>query len=260
MDATKRHLTYLENKYGITILRERWKMQVAGAVRNVGYPFYSKQFAEYIGRLQKHNFQWEDEPFDVLCAKYPNCKAALRWWCNAWKDEPHKPLQTEIASARFLKEFMIENPPTFKISSRCCNESKKKVGDATYKKYNFDIQLIGIRKAEGGARSTGIKSCMADGKHGKQYYPLFWWRAEDKTAFENTYDITHSDAYTVYGCKRTGCAGCPFAGRHNKELAMLHQYEPKLANAVEHIFAPAYEYANKYQEYKNMRKAMNKGS
>lgn len=260
MDATKRHLVYLENKYGITILRERGETQVAGAVRNVGYPFYSKKFSEYIGRLQKHNFQWEDEPFDVLLKKYPNCKAALRWWCNNWKDEPHKPLQSEIASAKYLKEFMIENPPTFSISNRCCNESKKKVGDATYKKYNFDIQLIGIRKAEGGARSTSIKSCMADGKHGKQYYPLFWWKAEDKTAFENTYDITHSDAYTVYGCKRTGCAGCPFAGRYSKELAMLHQYEPKLANAVEHIFAPAYEYVNKYQEYKNMRKATDKRS
>lgn len=260
MDATKRHLVYLENKYGITILRERGETQVAGAVRNVGYPFYSKKFSEYIGRLQKHNFQWEDEPFDVLLKKYPNCKAALRWWCNNWKDEPHNPLQSEIASAKYLKEFMIENPPTFSISNRCCNESKKKVGDATYKKYNFDIQLIGIRKAEGGARSTSIKSCMADGRHGKQYYPLFWWKAEDKTAFENTYDITHSDAYTVYGCKRTGCAGCPFAGRYSKELAMLHQYEPKLANAVEQIFAPAYEYANKYQEYKNMRKATDKRS
>lgn len=260
MDSTKRHLVYLENKYGITILRERGETQVAGAIRNVGYPFYSKNFSEYIGRLQKHNFQWEDEPFDVLLKKYPNCKAALRWWCNNWKDEPHKPLQSEIASAKYLKEFMIENPPTFSISNRCCNESKKKVGDATYKKYNFDIQLIGIRKAEGGARSTSIKSCMADGRHGKQYYPLFWWKAEDKTAFENTYDITHSDAYTVYGCKRTGCAGCPFAGRYSKELAMLHQYEPKLANAVEHIFAPAYEYANKYQEYKNMRKATDKRS
>ena len=52
MDATKRHLTFLEEKYNIKIHRERGKMQVAGAVRNVGYPFYSKQFAEYIYRLQ----------------------------------------------------------------------------------------------------------------------------------------------------------------------------------------------------------------
>lgn len=254
MNATKRHLTFLEDKYGIAIQRERGKMQVAGAVRTVGYPFYSKQFAEYIYRLQKHWFQWEDEPFDVLCAKYPNCKAALRWWCNAWKDEPHKPLQTEIASAKFLKEFMIENPPTFNISSRCCNESKKKVGDAVRKKYGGDIQLIGIRKAEGGARSTGVKSCMTDGAHGKQYYPLFWWKAEDKAAFEAAYNIVHSDAYTVYGCKRTGCAGCPFAGHFEDELAMLHQYEPKLANAVEHIFSPAYDYTRAYRKFKKEHK------
>lgn len=254
MNATKRHLTFLEDKYGIAIQRERGKMQVAGAVRTVGYPFYSKQFAEYIYRLQKHWFQWEDEPFDVLCAKYPNCKAALRWWCNAWKDEPYKPLQTEIASAKFLKEFMIENPPTFNISSRCCNESKKKVGDAVRKKYGGDIQLIGIRKAEGGARSTGVKSCMTDGAHGKQYYPLFWWKAEDKAAFEAAYNIVHSDAYTVYGCKRTGCAGCPFAGHFEDELAMLHQYEPKLANAVEHIFSPAYDYTRAYRKFKKEHK------
>lgn len=254
LDATKRHLTFLEDKYGIAIQRERGKMQVASAVRTVGYPFYSKQFAEYIYRLQKHGFQWEDEPFDVLCAKYPNCKAALRWWCSAWKDEPHKPLQSEIASAKLMKEFMMANQPTFNISNRCCTESKKKVGDAVRKKYGGDIQLVGIRKAEGGARSTGVKSCMANGVHGKQYYPLFWWKAEDKDAFEKVYDIKHSDAYTLYGCKRTGCAGCPFAGHFEDELAMLHQYEPKLANAVEHIFSPAYDYTRAYRKFKEEHK------
>ena len=33
-------------------------------------------------RLQRHNFQWEDEPFEVLYAKYPKCQSALQWWCN----------------------------------------------------------------------------------------------------------------------------------------------------------------------------------
>ena len=257
MEATKRHLTFLEEKYNIKIYRERGKMQVAGAVLNVGYPFYSKKFAEYIYRLQKHGFHWEDEPFEVLYKRYPQCKAALRWWCNNWKDEAHKPLQSEIASARLLKQFMIENPPNFAISSRCCNESKKKVGDMVRKKYGGDIQLIGIRKAEGGARSTGVKSCMADGPHGKQYYPLFWWKAEDKAEFEIAYNIVHSEAYSAYGCKRTGCAGCPFSGRFEEELTMLRQYEPKLANAVEHIFSPAYEYMRAYRSYRDNVKFIN---
>lgn len=254
MNATKRHLTFLKDKYGIAIQRERGEMQVAEAVHKVGYPFRSKQFSEYIYRLQKHNFQWEDEPFDVLLKKYPNCKSALKWWCSCQADEPHKPYQSEIASARLLKEFMIQNPPTFPISQKCCVFSKKKPGYMAYKKYKPDIQIIGIRKAEGGTRSTSITSCIANGKHGKQYYPLFWWRSEDKLAFESVYGITHSDAYTVYGCKRTGCSGCPFAGHFEDELAMLHQYEPKLANAVEHIFSPAYDYTRAYRKFKKEHK------
>lgn len=79
---------------------------------------------------------------------------------------------------------------------------------------------------------------------------MFWWKAEDKAAFEATYNIIHSDAYTVYGCKRTGCAGCPFAGHFEDELTMLRQHEPKLANAVEHIFAPSYEYIRAYRIFK----------
>lgn len=150
MDATKAHIRYLKGRYGIEIHEESGKKKVAAAVRSVGYPFYSKQFSEYIERLQKHNFKWEDKPFDVLYAEYPQCKAALRWWCNNWKAEPHRPLQTEIASAAYLKEFMVRNPPTFSISKKCCDLAKKSAGDLARKKYAAGIQFIGVRKAEGG--------------------------------------------------------------------------------------------------------------
>ena len=169
MDATKAHIRYLKGRYGIEIHEESGKKKVAAAVRSVGYPFYSKQFSEYIERLQKHNFKWEDKPFDVLYAEYPQCKAALRWWCNNWKAEPHRPLQTEIASAAYLKEIMVRNPPTFSISKKCCDLAKKSAGDLARKKYAAGIQFIGVRKAEGGARSTNYKSCMSDGRHGLQY-------------------------------------------------------------------------------------------
>lgn len=140
----------------------------------------NKVVSEYIDRLQTHDFQWEDKPFDVLCQEYPNCKAALRWWCNNWRNEPHKPLQTEIASRGKLKEFMILNPPTFRISKRCCDLAKKSAGDLARAKFDVGIQFIGVRKAEGGPRSTVYKSCMADGKHGLQHFPLFWWSNDDK--------------------------------------------------------------------------------
>lgn len=198
MAATKRHLKYLQERYGIEIHTESGHKKVAAAVRSDGYPFMNKVVSEYIDRLQTHDFQWEDKPFDVLCQEYPNCKAALRWWCNNWKSEPHKPLQTEIASRGRLKEFMILNPPTFRISKRCCDLAKKSAGDLARAKFGVGIQFIGVRKAEGGPRSTVYKSCMADGKHGLQHFPLFWWSNDDKRAFERTYDIRHSDAYTIW--------------------------------------------------------------
>lgn len=250
MAATKRHLKYLQERYGIEIHTESGHKKVAAAVLSDGYPFMNKVVSEYIDRLQTHDFQWEDKPFDVLCQEYPNCKAALRWWCNNWRSEPHKPLQTEIASRGRLKEFMILNPPTFRISKRCCDSAKKSAGDLARTKFDVEIQLIGVRKAEGGPRSTVFKSCMADGKHGLQHFPLFWWSNDDKRAFERTYDIRHSDAYTVYGCSRTGCAGCPFGSRFESELEMLNTFEPSLGMAVSRIFSPSYEYTRVFRDFK----------
>ena len=40
------------------------------------------QVSEWIERLQRHNFQWEDKSFDELYKEYPKCKVALQWWCN----------------------------------------------------------------------------------------------------------------------------------------------------------------------------------
>lgn len=39
-----------------------------------------------------------------------------------------------------------------------------------------------------------------------------------------------------------------------EELKILHKYEPKLASAVEHIFAPSYEYTRAYRKFKESRK------
>lgn len=39
-----------------------------------------------------------------------------------------------------------------------------------------------------------------------------------------------------------------------EEVEILHKYEPKLASAVEHIFAPSYEYTRAYRKFKESRK------
>ena len=258
MEATKRHLTYLENKYDIKIHRVKSQKQVAQAVKEHGYPFLTKQQSEYIDRLQKHNFQWEDDTYENLVKKYPNCQSALRWWCNNWREEPHRPLQTEIASKSYLKEFIIANPPSFKISIKCCDYAKKHIGDKYRKQIDAQIQFIGIRKAEGGTRSTTYNNCFIDGKHGIQHFPLFWWTNEDKEEYEKYQKIKHSDAYTIYGCTRTGCAGCPFSANCFNEIEMLKTFEPNLAKAVSAIFKPALEYRKYYIEFRDEMKKKNK--
>ena len=74
--ATKDHLKYLEEKYGIEIERFRAKVPVPLGCQRYGQPFLSKRVSQYISRLQRHNFKWEDKPFDELYAEYPAFKNA----------------------------------------------------------------------------------------------------------------------------------------------------------------------------------------
>ena len=159
--ATKQHLKALEEKYGIAIERKRAKTPVPLGCKTWGQPFMSKQISQYISRLQAHNFQWEDEPFDVLYQRYPNCKAALRWWCNAFGPDS----QINIEKCRLLKEFMIANPPDFPISDGCCKGAKKDVAHDFVREIKATINMVGIRKAEGGARATAYKSRIAELDH-----------------------------------------------------------------------------------------------
>lgn len=175
--ATKRHLEYLEQKYGITIERYRAKIPVPLGVKKYGVPFLSKKISNNIQRLQKHGFKWEDKPFEELYAEYPRCKSALRWWCNQWGEKS----KLNISNRKWLKEFMIANPPDFPISSGCCDGAKKGTAKMVEKIINPDLSIQGVRKAEGGIRSTAYKSCFDEiCGEADQFRPIFWFKKDDK--------------------------------------------------------------------------------
>ena len=251
--ATKDHLDYLEEKYDINIEREKAIKPIPLACKEYGQPFISKQVSEYIQILQRHNFKWEDKPFEELYKEYPGSKVALRWWCNNW----NKNSNFNISRNKYLKEFMIENPPNFKISNLCCKYAKKDVAKKYTKQNNIDLSIYGVRKAEGGIRSIAYKNCFStyDGK-ADEYRMLYWLTNADKEEYEQYYNITHSDCYTKYGFVRTGCAGCPYA--KDPTLEVLKEYEPKLYNAVNHIFKESYEYTKKYREFVKEQRAKEK--
>lgn len=242
--ATKEHIRYLEDKYNIKIETIRPRIPIPLSCRIYGQPFISKHVSEMISRLQNHNFKWEDKSFEVLIKEYPNCKSALEWWCNTKPSPSHN-----IKQNKLLKEFLIENPPEFIISQKCCKHAKKDLSHNKLKE-GYDLNITGIRKSEGGVRSTAYKTCFDITNKGyDNYRPIFWYSDEDKKYYKEFFNITNSKCYTEYGLKRTGCCGCPYSRNLKQELDILDKHEPKLYKAVNNVFKDSYDYTKKYKEY-----------
>lgn len=258
--ATKEHLDFLEQKYGVTIERQRPVKTVPASCMEYGQPFLSKFISEMLCRLQRHGFQWEDEPYEVLSQRYnTGCDSAIKWWCN--RHDPNPGFTTSmwnINRRQYLKEFLIAHPPTFKISNKCCTYAKKSPGKKYDKENNIDLSIIGVRKAEGGIRA-GLKVCFTDGSKGADVYrPVFWYTNPDKADYETLFGVTHSRCYTEYGLKRTGCVGCPYNPRLLDELAIMEVHEPGLYKACAHVFKDSYEYTRQYREFVAEMKAKEK--
>lgn len=248
MSASKEHITYIEEKYVVKVHRIKPKVQVVPAIRKHGEPFCSKYVSEMISRLQKHGFLWQDEPYEVLESKFPNCKSALRWWTNTGVSR-----QFCIAQHRGLKEFMIKYPPTFKVSAQCCEYAKKSVIYDMVKKNDVELSVNGVRKSEGGVRKTIYKNCFQDSSSfgSAVYRPIFWFKKSDIDEYCNIFNITHSKCYSLYGLKRTGCAACPFGRERGLELEALEKHEQNLFKGVQNVFKNTFEYTRMYEDYKN---------
>lgn len=246
--ATKDHLKYLEDKYGIEIIEKNAKKPIPITCREYGQPFISKQVSEWIERLQKHNFKWEDKSFEELYKEYPDCKAALRWWCNEWGEKS----KFNISYNKGLKEFMIVNHPKFKISPKCCKYAKKDIIHDFIEQNDFDLNCYGVRKAEKGARSSAYKNCFTNNATNEdidEYRPIFWYKDFTKKVYESFFGIEHSKCYTEYGLKRTGCAGCPYNQDFEEELKVIGKHESKLFKAVNNIFGESYKYTREYRKF-----------
>lgn len=256
--ATKKQIQYLNEKYDVEIQVIPPIKPIPLCVREYGVPFWSKHVSEMITCLQRYDFKWEDKPFEELILEYPNCKAALQWWCNGYVRRDGKVSNFDIAYTPYLKEFLMANPPQFKISNKCCHYAKKQPGKKYLESSDYDLNCIGIRKAEGGIRSARYKNCYTSQTEGaNQYRPLFWFSDADKSEYENYYDIKHSDCYEVWGMTRTGCAGCPLSKEWEDELALAEKYEPKFHKAMLKIFGESYEYRRKFEAFRKEMKSKN---
>lgn len=273
MKATRDHVKATAEKYGVEIETVRPKTNIVKAVREHGVPFVSKIMSTQLGEWQKKGVPLTiADEYDAaedkaakraeLKERYSGCESLINFLCccNS-KGEPRPNIQLVINSSKYMRDFISECPPDFKISAKCCDYCKKHPAHNIQKDY--DMVITGERRDEGGMRSVPRKDCTtmcftetADGKF--RLRPLYYVTDSDKAWYKEYYGIKYSDAYEVYGLTRTGCCGCPISYKAVADLEKIRPYEPGVVKAAWNIFGKSYEYRKMYNEYKERRKRADK--
>jgi 3'-phosphoadenosine 5'-phosphosulfate sulfotransferase (PAPS reductase)/FAD synthetase len=268
MQATKDHVKATAQKYGVEIEEVRPKLNIVQATRKYGQPFVSKIMSGGLSEWQKKGIpltiadeydQAEDKiaKRKELKERYPKCESLINFLCCCnGKGEPRPNIQLVINSSKYMRDFIAENPPSFKISAKCCDYCKKQVAHRVQKDY--ELIITGERRDEGGMRSVPRKDntalCFGEMASGQfRLRPLYYVSDKDKAWYKEEYGIKYSDAYEVYGLTRTGCCGCPISYKAVDDLEMIGKYEPNIVKAAWSIFGDSYRYRKEYNDYKQRR-------
>lgn len=270
MKATKDHVKDVMQKYGVEIETVRPKVNIVQATRRHGQPFVSKIMSGGLEEWQKKEVplsiaeeyeQAEDKAAkrQELRERYPGCESVINFLCccNS-KGEPRPNIQLVINSSKYMREFIAEYPPEFRISAKCCDYCKKQIAHQVQKGY--EMVITGERRDEGGMRSVPRQGdanetmCFTETAEGQfRFRPLYYVSDKDKDYYKQTFGVRYSDAYEVYGMKRTGCCGCPISYRATEDLELIRPHEPNLVKAAWNVFGDSYRYRRKYIEYKRKR-------
>lgn len=268
LGADMEHMEYLSDKYGVDIDIQEIDGVVKKTTKRFGLPFLSMVVSYNIARLQEMDFEWEDKPFEELCEKYleivdkPSNKntlelngkyykgsyGALRWWCNQYDSRIYN-----INKNTYLKEFLIDNPPTFRISDKCCKEVIKKPLHK-YATNKYDIVLVDSIDIKGSMKSKRsnkfIKANMVNRKY-DQYMPLFDFSETDIMVYKKFYNLKFSDSYEIYHNSGGICIGCPYGGLDgiNADMRMAKRFAQGTGMRARKIFEETYQYTKAYTEY-----------
>lgn len=275
MKATKDHVKKTAEKYGVEITEYRPRVNIVTATRKEGLPFVSKIMSYGLNEWQKKQVplsvadeydQAEDKAAkrQELRERYPHCESVINFLCCCNSaGEPRPNIQLVINSSKYMRDFIGEHPPDFKISAKCCDYCKKQLAHSVQK--DFDMVITGERRDEGGMRSVPRKDntalCFTETADGRfRLRPLYYVSDVDKAWYKDYYKVRYSDAYEVYGLTRTGCCGCPISYKAVDDLEKIRPYEPVLVKAAWNVFGASYRYRQLYNEYKAKRMEAEKQS
>lgn len=271
MEAIKRHVREVAEKYGVTITEHRPKKNIVRSTREHGIPFVSKIMSAGLEGVQKKNLPLSiaDEYANAenkaakrreLKERYPKCESSINFLCGCNSaGEPRPDIQLVIGSSAYMLDFIKENPIPFRVSNKCCDYCKKQLAHSIQKP--FDMVITGERRDEGGMRSVPRKDntsmCFNETASGQfRLRPLYYVSDADKAWYKEYHNIRYSDAYEVYGLTRTGCCGCSISAKAVEDLERIRPFEPNLVKAAWNVFGDSYRYRQKYNEYKASRRSV----
>lgn len=270
MDATKRHVREMAQKYGVEIEEKRPKVNIVQATRKYGVPFVSKIMSYGLEEWQKKGVPLTiaDEYAQAvdkgakrqeLRERYPHCESLINFLCCCnTAGEPRPNIQLVINSSAYMLDFLKANPPQFRISAKCCDYCKKQLAHSVQNGY--EMIITGERRDEGGMRSVprGDNTALCFGETASGQYrlrPLYYVSDEDKAWYKDYYALRYSDAYEVYGLTRTGCCGCSISHKAVEDMKLIEPYEPNVVKAAWAIFGDSYRFRAEYNAYKARRRA-----
>ncbi|MDR0317353.1 MAG: phosphoadenosine phosphosulfate reductase family protein [Lactococcus lactis] len=208
------------------------KMKFNQIIKEYGKPVLSKLKSEHLATHQKHF----DDPLGTTRQKHLILGEQFK---------EGKPLGKRTQVALAMKHFhFLHEDLGYQISNKCCDILKKRPAEDIVKEGNYDGVFIGVRTAEGGARSLQYKSCiLIKEKRGKEFYtsmPIIDWTDEMVEEFIDKFNLEISEAYTLQGFQRTGCFLCPFGRTIQDDLKIIYETEPNRYKAAMHWMRDIY--------------------
>ena len=172
------------------------------------------------------------------------------YWNTKDKNEYNLTIKTYLGIVKRPKKFkcpkMLEYQftPNFnlKCSDKCCARLKKIPMKKWAKENNKPICLTGMRKEEGGQR-TSIGCIVTDNDNKLvKFHPLLVVTEEWENEFVERERIELCKLYKPpYNFKRTGCKGCPFDLNIQETLNTMYKLLPNEYYQCLHLWKPVYD-------------------
>lgn len=236
MRASVEFVNWVKENYYKNIDIVRPKEAFVQVIKKYGKPMVAKAKSEFIATYQKCG--------DNESKKMQKQRVLLLLFGKSHIDDEKTTSKFKLAT----RNFNILHPNfDIKVSDKCCYVLKK----SPLIQYALDNDLLGYatgeRNDEGGIRATSSKKrvnnggqlctkykTIGSGKNKRRMIikmPIVDWSDEMLKMFRERERVPLSKAYTEYGCKRTGCAFCPYAFSKkdvSERLEILFKHEPKM--------------------------------